>query len=146
MLAAMARKESDHHLDKVDIDIIHPGKCQTDTGWDNWQIGFVNKLSAIMGAMKVPIDYIARPESDKGGKLFLDNDETRHCQIPLEDKNFKRDNKLVFQILKLARIKSNAWTWIQSFHCTANSRKAWLALVVHYDHGTGELNKCVEKA
>ncbi|KAI2489358.1 hypothetical protein MHU86_25231 [Fragilaria crotonensis] len=49
MLAAMARKESDHNLDKVDIDIIDPGKCQTDAGWDNWQIGFVNKLSAIMG-------------------------------------------------------------------------------------------------
>jgi hypothetical protein len=45
----------------------------------------------------------------------------------------------------LACIKSNAWIWIQSFDCTANDRKAWLALVAHYD-GTGELNKCVEKA
>ena len=42
MFAAMARKESDHNLDKVDIDIFNPGKCQTDSGWDNWQIGFVN--------------------------------------------------------------------------------------------------------
>jgi hypothetical protein len=38
MLAAMARRESDHNLDNVDIDIIDPGKCQTDAGWDNWQI------------------------------------------------------------------------------------------------------------
>ena len=71
MMAAMARKESDHNLDKVDIDIIDPGKCQTDAVWDNWQIGFVNKLSAIMGAAKVPINYIVRPE------LFLNNDKTR---------------------------------------------------------------------
>jgi hypothetical protein len=35
MMAAMARKESDHNLDKVDIGIIDPGKCQTDAGWDN---------------------------------------------------------------------------------------------------------------
>jgi hypothetical protein len=36
MLAAMARKESNHNLDKVDINIIDPGKCQTDASWDNW--------------------------------------------------------------------------------------------------------------
>jgi hypothetical protein len=77
MLAAMARKETEHNLDKVDIDIVDPGKCQTDAGWDNWQIGFVNKLSAIMGATKVLIDYVVRPEWDNTNKLFLDNNEMR---------------------------------------------------------------------
>jgi hypothetical protein len=33
MFAAMARKESEHNLDKVDI--IDPGNYQTDAGWDN---------------------------------------------------------------------------------------------------------------
>jgi hypothetical protein len=98
-----------------------------------------------MGAAQVPIDYIVRFEWDDTDKLFLDDNEMRRFQMPLEGKNFNRDNKLVFQILKLAFIKSNAWTWIQSFDCTANDRKAWLALVAHYD-GTGELNKSVEKA
>jgi hypothetical protein len=69
----------------------------------------------------------------------------RRFQMPLEGENFKRDNKLVFQILKSACIKSNAWTWIQSFDRTPHGRKAWLALVAHYD-GTSELNKRVEKA
>ncbi|KAI2511242.1 hypothetical protein MHU86_3208 [Fragilaria crotonensis] len=69
----------------------------------------------------------------------------RRFQMPLEGENFKRDNKLVFQILKSACIKSDAWTWIQSYDRTANGRRAWLALVAHYD-GTGELNKRVEKA
>jgi hypothetical protein len=32
----MARKKSDHSLDKVDNDNSDPGKCQTDAGWDNW--------------------------------------------------------------------------------------------------------------
>ena len=32
MLAAMARKEFKHDLDKVDISIIDPGKCRTDAG------------------------------------------------------------------------------------------------------------------
>jgi hypothetical protein len=65
--------------------------------------------------------------------------------MPLTGKKFKRDNKLVYQMLKLACIKSDAWTWIQSFDRAADGRKAWLALVGHYD-GTGELNKWVERA
>jgi hypothetical protein len=59
--------------------------------------------------------------------------------------NFKRDNKLVFKILKSACSKSNAWTWIQSFEHTATGRKTWLAPVAHYVD-TGELNKRVKKA
>ena len=64
--------------------------------------------------------------------------------MPLDGKNIKHDNKLVFQILKLACIKSDAWTWIQTFHCTAKGSKAWLALVAHYDC-MGELNKRFKK-
>ena len=55
-----------------------------------------------MGAAKVPIDYIVRPKWDDTNKLFLDNNKMRRFQMPLEGKNFNRDNSLVFQILKLA--------------------------------------------
>ena len=47
-------------------------------------------------------------------------------------------------MLKAACIKSNAWTWIQDCDRTANGRKAWLALVEHYN-GSGKLNKRVER-
>jgi hypothetical protein len=77
MLAAMARKETDNNFDKVYFNNIDPGKCQTDhAGWC-WQIGFVNKLSAIIGAAKVPIDYIVRPELDEDDELFLDDEKTK---------------------------------------------------------------------
>jgi hypothetical protein len=65
--------------------------------------------------------------------------------MPLKGENFKRNNKLVFQILKLTCLKSNAWTWIQSFDRSSNGRKAWLALVAYYA-GTEELNKRVKTA
>jgi hypothetical protein len=124
MLATMARKESDHYLDRVNINIIDPSKCQIDADWDNWQIGFVNKLSAIMGAAKVPVNYIARPELDKDDELFLDDDKSRRYQMPLlVGENFKRNNKLVFQVLKSACIKSDALTWSQSLDWTGNGRK-----------------------
>jgi hypothetical protein len=66
-------------------------------------------------------------------------------QMPLSGENFKRDNKLVYNMLKLACIKTDAWTWIQDHDNSSNGRKAWLALVGHYD-GTGELNKRLERA
>ena len=142
MASAMDRKESEYNYGKIDIDLIDPGKCQTDFAWDNWQIAFVNKLSATMGAAKFPIDYVVRPDVDDDYEP-MDDDEERRYQIPLTGENFKRDNKLVYTLLKLACIKTDAWTWIQSYDRTSNGRQAWLALVAHYD-GTGELNKRVE--
>ena len=144
MANAMDRKESEYNYGKIDIDLIEPGKCQTDFAWDNWQIAFVNKLSATMGAAKFPIDYVVRPEIDDDYEP-MDDDEERRYQIPLTGENFKRDNKLVYTLLKSACIKTDAWTWIQSYDRTSNGRQAWLALVAHYD-GTGELNKRVERA
>ncbi|KAI2498698.1 hypothetical protein MHU86_15765 [Fragilaria crotonensis] len=144
MANAMDRKESEYNYGKIDIDLIEPGKCQTDFAWDNWQIAFVNKLSATMGAAKFPIDYVVRPEIDDDYEP-MDDDEERRYQIPLAGENFKRDNKLVYTLLKSACIKTDAWTWIQSHDRTSNGRQAWLALVAHYD-GTGELNKRVERA
>jgi hypothetical protein len=60
LFTAMQRKEAEHNFEKVDVDIIDPGKCQTDAGWDACQIAFVNKLSATSGAAKVLIVYVIR--------------------------------------------------------------------------------------
>jgi hypothetical protein len=50
MLAAMARKESDLNPNKVDINIIEPGKCQTNAGWDN----FCHQTKCNYGSRKGP--------------------------------------------------------------------------------------------
>lgn len=141
---AIERKEAEQNFEDVDVDLIDPGKCQTDFGWDTWQIAFINKLSATMGAAKVPVAYIVRNELDDD-YVFVDDEEKRMHQMPLTGENFKRDNKLVYNMLKAACVKSDAWTWIQDYDKTSNGRKAWQALVAHYD-GVGELNKRVERA
>jgi hypothetical protein len=145
MNAAMIRKEAEQNYGKIDVDITDPGKCQTDHGWDNWQLAFVNKLNRTLGAARVPIDCVVRPEWDDDDELFLTEDERRRYKMPLQGKNFRHDNKLVFQMLKSACIKSDAWAWIRSFDRAADGRKAWLALSEHYD-GSGELSKRVERA
>ena len=65
MSKAMERKEAKQNYGKTDVDIGNPGKCQTNHGWDNWQIAFVNKLNATLGAAKVPIDYVVHPDVEE---------------------------------------------------------------------------------
>ena len=68
------------------MDLIDPGKCQTDFGWDTWQIAFINKLSATMGVAKVPVAYIVRNELDDD-YVFVDDEEKRMHQMPLTGEN-----------------------------------------------------------
>jgi hypothetical protein len=144
MFDTIQHKEAKHNFEKVDVNLIDPDRYQTDAGWDAWQIAFMNKLSATMGAAKVPVVYVVRTDVDD--LYVFDNDKERHMyQMPLTGENFKRDNKLVYNMLKAACVKSDAWTWIQDYDKNANSCKAWQALIAHYD-GTDELNKRVERA
>ena len=61
MNTAMDCKESEYNYGKVDVDIIDPGKCQNNFGWDNWHIAFVNKLNATMGSSKVQLMILIAP-------------------------------------------------------------------------------------
>ena len=144
---AAESKETELSASKIDVDFIDPGKCQTDHGWDNWQIAFLNKLSATNGAAGVPVDYVVRPELDFDDELFdYDDDEQRRLyEMPLTGTNYKHDNRLVYGMLKAACIRTDAWIWIQTCDTTYNGRKAWLALVEHYD-GDSELGKRVHRA
>ena len=143
----MERKEAKQNSGKiVDVGTIDPGKCRTDHGWDNWHTAFANKLNATLGAAGVPIHYIICPEvEDSDNNLFWEDDERRCYQMPLGGQNFKHNNKLVYKLLKAACVDTNAWAWIQKNDPFADGRKAWLALVAHYD-GFGDLNKRVQQA
>jgi hypothetical protein len=48
VLETIQHKEAKHNFEKVDVDLIDPSRCQTDAGWDAWQIAFMNKLNATM--------------------------------------------------------------------------------------------------
>ena len=128
-------KETELVASKIDVDFIDPGKkCQTDHGWDNWQIAFLNKLSATNGAAGVPVDYVVREELDFDVDLFDydDEEQKRIYEMPLTGSNYKHDNRLVYGMLKAAAcIRTDAWVWMQSCDKTFNGRKAWLALVEH---------------
>jgi hypothetical protein len=77
VIETIQRKEAEHNFEKVDVDLIDPGRCQPDAGWDAWQIASLNKLSATMGAAKVPVAYVVRADVD--GSYVFDEEEERRC-------------------------------------------------------------------
>jgi hypothetical protein len=86
----------------------------------------MNKLNATMGAAKVPLAYIVRTEIENATYVFEDKEEECMYQMLLSGKNFKCDNKLVYNMLKSACIKTDAWTWIQDHDKSSKRRKVWL--------------------
>jgi hypothetical protein len=92
MVDAMERKEAEHNYGKIDVGIIDPGKCRVDHGWNNWQIAFINKLNATLGAAQFPIDYVVRDEDPRTDELFFTEEEERRYQMPLEGQNFTITN------------------------------------------------------
>jgi hypothetical protein len=103
-------------------------------------------LNATLGGAGIPIEYIIRTDVEgSDGELFWEDDKRRRYQMPLEGQNFKHDNKLIYKLLKAACDNTNAWAWIQNNYPSADGRKAWFALIAHYD-GYGKLNKRVQRA
>ena len=96
-------------------------------------------------AQQVPIDYIIREEDPGTEELFFTEEEERRYQMPLKGQNFKHDNKLLYKMLKAACVDTKAWPWLMKHGPKADGRKAWLALVAHYN-GYGELNKRTMRA
>ncbi len=93
------------------MDLINPGRYQTDVGWDEWQIALINKLNVTMGTAKVPVVYVVCPGDVDGDYEFEDNKERQMYQMPLSGESFKHDYKMVYSMLKA--VKLDAWTWIQ---------------------------------
>jgi hypothetical protein len=72
------KRPSKHNYKKIDIDIINPGKCQTDLVWDVWQIALMNKLNATMGAAKVPVVYVIWADNDDDYEFDDKEEEWMH--------------------------------------------------------------------
>jgi hypothetical protein len=79
----------------------------------------------MMGAAKVvPVVYVVRAEIENATYyVFEDEEEERMYQMLLNGKNFKCDNKLVYNMLKSACITTDAWTWMQDHNKSSNTRR-----------------------
>ena len=145
MNAAMERKEAEYNYGKLDVDIVDPSKkCQTDFGWDtNWQLAFVNKRNATMGAVKVPVNYVVRLEWDNHDELSWMMTRITRCRLKVRTLGVTTSWYTRCQSrLALSPTPGRIWSFDRT---GADGRNAWLSLVGNYN-GTGESNKRVERA
>ena len=126
-------------------DIKEPGKCETGTGWDEWKESFINYCSQKRSAAGGPLSYVIREDVNPRTYAFRDEQERKLHQYPHRGNVYMTDNRRVAQLLKASTLTTDAYVYIERELEAMNGRKAWLALVDHYD-GDGEREKRTSKA
>ena len=76
--------------------------------------------------------------------VFASTREQELYSYPLGGPYFKEDNKEVFRLLS-DLVKDQPATWIQPFQSSQDGRRAWMALVDHFDGG-GQKERRISKA
>jgi hypothetical protein len=76
---------------------------------------------------------------------YEDPREEKSAKVLLAGPNYMIDNKRVFAIIKTLTLAGPGWSWIVKFDKKSDGRKAWLALVAHYE-GTSSQNHMKELA
>ena len=111
--------------------------------WEEWPLEFPTYLSHIFGKQKAPLDYVIRADLDPG-HVFTSTRERELYGYLLTGPYFREDNKEVFRLLSNL-VKYQPATWIQPYQVSQDGRRAWLALVNHFDGG-GQKEKRISKA
>ena len=122
---------------------IKPSALKEDD-WEDWSQEFPTYLSHIFGKQKAPLDYVIRPDLDPAHVFARSTREQELYSYPLGGPYFREDNKEVFRLLS-DLVKDQPATWIQPFQASQDGRRAWLALVNHFDGG-GQKEKRISKA
>ena len=84
-----------------------------------------------------------RPDLDPT-HVFASTREEEMYSYPLGGPFFRDDNKAVFRLLS-DLVKDQSATWIQPFQASQDGRRAWQALVTHFDGG-GQKEKRISRA
>ena len=111
--------------------------------WEDWSQEFPTYLSHIYGKQKAPLDYVIRPDLAPT-HVFASTREQELYSYPLGGPYYKEDNKEVFRLLS-DLVKDQPATWIQPYQASQDGRRAWLALVDHFDGG-GQKERRISKA
>ena len=94
----------------------------------------------------ISLGYIIRELAEAPDDVEYDDPrEEKSATVLLAGPNFMIDNKRVFAIIKTLTLAGPGWSWIVKFDKKSDGRKAWLALVAHYE-GTSSQNHMKELA
>jgi hypothetical protein len=105
-----------------------------DTKWKSFKEGTIAYLNGIKGKYNIPLAYIIRENEVPVPNQAYQSEHHRLIEVtPLMGIEFEEDNGCVFDQLKSWTINGPAWTWMRAYNSIRDRRRAWLALVNHFE-------------
>src|SRR6056300_1416475 len=136
LVDALEKKRIQKEQADAEVSVKDLGKFNPDD-FDVHEDAFLNMLSQSHGSQGETLRYVVRAVIPPA--TFVDEQEERMFQLPLNGAAFDADNRDVFRKLKSFLIDTAGWAWIEPFNTTENGRRAFLAWSDHYN-GQGELS------
>ena len=116
------------------ISVDRPEPMKKMGGWTKFKERFTTYLSQVMGAARIPLDYVVRqieeldPDIPMSPDAFDDHPSYLYSMTLLTGTHFRLDNRTVYQALKRCIVDGEAYTYIKKYNKKENGRDAWLAL------------------
>ena len=103
--------------------------------WTSWSKQFITYLSHINGQQFGPLDYVVRQEPAPRPLTEMTARDRSLYSYPLRGTHYNMDNQMVYRLLSDLVNNTDGSTWIADFERSQDGRKAWAALVNHYEGG-----------
>lgn len=108
----------------------------------NWRVfseGFKGHCAVVRGTMTIPLAYLLREHTivtpEHRAAEYSTADERLMAIVRLHGRDFKKDNSLVWQLLRPLVLETAAWNYVKQYDISQDGRSAFLALQMR---GEGE--------
>jgi hypothetical protein len=101
----------------------------------NWRVfseGFKGHCAVVRGTMTIPLAYLLREHTivtpEHRAAEYSTADERLMAIVRLQGRDFKKDNSLVWQLLRPLVLETAAWNYVKQYDISQDGRSAFLAL------------------
>jgi hypothetical protein len=123
-----------------------PDKFKNASNWKLFAEALETYLNQLLGSGWVPLHYVIGRQAHFDPEAQFANEEEQAIALaPLMGPAFQRDNTKVYSIIKQLVLQGPGRSYIMPFDNAADGRRAWLALINHFEGG-GFGNRNVEDA
>jgi hypothetical protein len=127
-LMALEDQEDDTTAVKAPTEFVNGMK------WKAFKEGAIAFFNSQKGRGRIPLAYVIRDDATPDPNTRFDTEHQRVIAItPLQGMEYGEDNGKVFDHLKSWTLKGPAWTWMRQYNTLRDGRRAWQALVAHFE-------------
>jgi len=101
----------------------------------NWRVfsgGFKGHCAVVRGTMNIPLAYLLRDHAvvtpEHRVADYSTADERLMAIVSLQGRDYKKDNSLVWQLLRPLVLETAAWNYVKQYDTAQDGRSAFLAL------------------